>query len=188
MDGTDIGHRAAKAEMGLRLFQSLCQRPDIGQFPTKLAKHPVNTAHAQTIWLDESTLTTLMEPCLLQTPKGGLCLSGPWKNELLRMKRHSTATWLVFKCTNGDRYHVARLKCFVCMRFKSQLEGMRNYNLAFIDGLTHVKTSRFKGHASTEMHKIAMDLHRKSESDYNIQATPIAKGLHHIDSGTLDTL
>ena len=46
MDSTDIGHRAAKAEMGLRLFQSLCQRPDIGQFPAKLAKHPVNTVYA----------------------------------------------------------------------------------------------------------------------------------------------
>lgn len=39
----------------------------------------------------------------------------------------------------------------VCMRFKSQLESMRNYNPAFIDGSTNVKTSSFKDHASTGM-------------------------------------
>lgn len=38
----------------------------------------------------------------------------------------STAMWLVFEHTDGDQYHGARLKCSVCMRFKSQLEGMRN--------------------------------------------------------------
>ena len=80
----------------------------------------------------------------------------------------STATWLVFERTDGDRYHVARLKCSVCTRFKRQLEGMRNYNPAFIDGSTNVKTSSFKDHASTEMHKKAMDLHKKSESNYSI--------------------
>ena len=65
---------------------------------------------------------------------------------------------------------------------------MTNYNPAFIDHLTNMKTSSFKDHASTEMHKKAMDLHRKSESNYNIQPTPITKALHLIDSATLDTM
>ena len=99
----------------------------------------------------------------------------------------STAMWLVFERTDGDRYHVARLKCSVCTRFKRQLEGMRNYNPAFIDGSTNVKTSSFKDHASTEMHKKAMNLHKKSESNYSIQTTPIAKALYRIDSATLTT-
>ena len=90
--------------------------------------------------------------------------------------------------TDGDWYHVARLKCSVCTRFKRQLEGVRNYNPAFIDGSTNMKTSSFKDHASTEMHKKAMDLHKKSESNYSIQTTPIAKVLHHIDSATLTTI
>ena len=91
----------------------------------------------------------------------------------------STATWLVFERTDSDWYHVARLKCSVCTRFKRQLEGVRNYNPAFIDGSTNMKASSFKDHASTEMHKKVMDLHKKSESNYSIQTTPIAKVLHH---------
>ena len=51
-----------------------------------------------------------------------------------------------------------------------------------------MKTSSFKDHASTEMHKKAMDLQKKSESNYSIQATSIAKVLHRIDSATLDTM
>ena len=38
-------------------------------------------------------------------------------------KTLSTATWLAFECIDGDRYHVARLKCSVCTKFKSQLHG-----------------------------------------------------------------
>ena len=57
-----------------------------------------------------------------------------------------------------------------------------------IDGSTNVKTSSFKDHASTEMHKKAMDLHKKSESNYSIQTMPIAQALHCIDSATLTTM
>ena len=78
-------------------------------------------------------------------------------------KALSTMTWLAFECAGGNRYHMVRLKCSVCTRFKSQLEGMRSYNPAFIDSLTNVKTLSFKDHASTEMHKKAMDLQKKSE-------------------------
>lgn len=53
------------------------------------------------------------------------------------------------------------LKCSVCTKFKSQLESMRNYNPAFIDGSTNVKTSSLKDHATVEMHKKAMILHKK---------------------------
>jgi hypothetical protein len=103
-------------------------------------------------------------------------------------KDPSTATWLTFEHTDGNHYHVARLKCSVCTKFKSQLEGMRNYNPTFIDGSTNAKTSSFKDHTSTEMHKKAMDLHKKSDSNYNIQATPIIRALYHIDSATLATV
>ena len=51
-----------------------------------------------------------------------------------------------------------------------------------------MKTSSFKDHTSTEMHKKAMDLLKKSESNYSIQATSIAKALHRIDSATLHTM
>ena len=40
----------------------------------------------------------------------------------------SMTMWLEFECADGDRYHMARLKCSVCT---SQLEGIRNHNLTF---------------------------------------------------------
>ena len=47
-------------------------------------------------------------------------------------KELNTSTWL--KYTVVDRLHVDSLLCSVCTQFKSNLEGMRNYNPAFIDG------------------------------------------------------
>ena len=103
-------------------------------------------------------------------------------------KQLCTATWLEYECIDGDRYHVARLKCSVCTKFKNQLEGMRNYNVAFIDGSSNVKTSSFRDHATTDMHKKAMALYKKRESNYTIQTTPIAKALHRLDSTALVTM
>ena len=102
-----------------------------------------------------------------------------WINEY--EKQLSTTTWLEYECIDGDRYHVARLKCSVCTKFKNQLEGMRNYNAVFIDGSSNVKTSSFRDHAMTDMHK-------KRESNYSIQTTPIAKALHRLDSAALATM
>ena len=65
---------------------------------------------------------------------------------------------------------------------------MRNYNAVFVDGSSNLKTSSFRDHATTDMHKKAMALHRKRESNYSIQTTPIAKALHRLDSAALATM
>ena len=65
-------------------------------------------------------------------------------------KELNTSTWL--KYTVVDRLHVVSLLCSVCTQFKSKLEGMRNYNPAFIDGSKNLRTSSFKDHAGSSMH------------------------------------
>jgi len=50
-------------------------------------------------------------------------------------------TWL--KYTIIDRLHVDALMCFICTCFKRKLEGMRNYNPAYIKGSRNLRTSSF---------------------------------------------
>ena len=40
------------------------------------------------------------------------------------------STWLVYD--TSDRKHVSALKCSMCVLFKDKLQGLRNYNPAFI--------------------------------------------------------
>ena len=65
-------------------------------------------------------------------------------------KELNTSTWL--KYTVVDCLHVDSLMCSVCTRFKSKLQGMRNYNPAFIEGSKNPRTSSFKDHATSTMH------------------------------------
>ena len=46
----------------------------------------------------------------------------------------------------------------VCTQFRTKLELMRNYRSAFIDGMSNVRTSTFKEHATTDMHTRASTL------------------------------
>ena len=46
--------------------------------------------------------------------------------------------------------------------------GMRNYNAAFIEGTSNLRTSSFKDHASTEMHSRAMLLHKKQVANVHV--------------------
>ena len=55
----------------------------------------------------------------------------------------NTATWLQYKMV--DRYHVAKLKCTICMRFMDKIRGSKNFNPAFVDGSTNQRTSSLKG-------------------------------------------
>ena len=51
----------------------------------------------------------------------------------------NTSVWLKFD--TADRHHVATLRCPICSQFKTQLESMRNFRPAFIDGTTKVRIS-----------------------------------------------
>ena len=74
-------------------------------------------------------------------------------------KQFNTAVWLKFNTV--DRTHVSTLRCSVCTQFQKQLESMRNFRPAFIDGTTNVRLSTVKDHAGTDMHAQAMLLYKK---------------------------
>ena len=101
-------------------------------------------------------------------------------------KELNTSTWL--KYTVVDRLHVDSLLCSVCTQFKSNLEGMRNYNPAFIDGSKNLRTSSFKDHAGSSMHMRAMSLFKKQQSGDITEYAPIAKALLRMDSSSQETL
>ena len=92
-------------------------------------------------------------------------------------KTLDTTLWLKFEVASGDREHVSKLKCSVCKQFKDRLISMRNYNPAFVEGTANTRTSAFKEHACTEMHKRAMALYKKQHSSNICEYAPIAKAL-----------
>ena len=73
----------------------------------------------------------------------------------------NTTTWLKYEVIEGDHEHVLALKCAVCIQFKERLVLCQNNNPVFINGSKNIRTSVFKDHAETEMHKRAMSLYRK---------------------------
>ena len=74
--------------------------------------------------------------------------------------------------TNADGESVSLLKCKVCCNYK---ERLGNFHLAYIEGSVNVKTSSFKEHAESEMHKHTMRLHKKSLGTVAISSTPIVQ-------------
>ena len=91
----------------------------------------------------------------------------------------NTATWLSYEMS--DRDHVASLSCSVCTQFKAKLEGMCNYNAAYVEGSRNLRASSFKDHAATAMHMRAMLLLKKTQSTDVREYVPIAKALHAIN-------
>lgn len=64
----------------------------------------------------------------------------------------------------ADHEHVSMLKCSICGKYKDKLESIRNFQPAFIEGTSIVRTSTYKDHALTEMHKRAIHLFKKDQS------------------------
>ena len=108
---------------------------------------------------------------------------GKWKEY---DKELDTATWLRYEME--DRDHVLTLNCCVCTQFRQKLEGMRNYNKAYVVGLKNLRASSFKDHASSEMHLRAMLLLKKQQSTDVRANTPIARALHVLDSALQQTV
>ena len=79
-------------------------------------------------------------------------------------KNLNTSVWLKFETAAEDCHHVATLKCTVCSRFWERLQPVKNYRLAFIEGTSNIRTSSFKDHAETDMHKQAMGFSLKRRS------------------------
>ena len=74
----------------------------------------------------------------------------------------STATWLKFDIDAANRGVVVALRCSICKQFCDKLVDMRNYNSAYVEGSSNLRSSSFKDHASTEMHAQAMQLSRSA--------------------------
>ena len=94
-------------------------------------------------------------------------------------KTLNTATWLKFE--KSSRYHVALLKCSVCKRFVEKIKSCRNFNKAFIEGSTNLRTSSFRNHAKNDMHERAMLLLRKEQSSDVCDYAPIARAFYRME-------
>ena len=92
----------------------------------------------------------------------------------------NTTTWLQYEM--ADCYHVAKLKCTICTQFVDKIRGSKNFNPAFIDGSTNLRTSSFKDHAKSDMHERAMLQLKKEQSTDVRDYAPIAKSLYRMDS------
>lgn len=103
-----------------------------------------------------------------------------WKLE--NDKALSTTTWLTYKM--ADRDNVESLACSVCTRYNDRLKGMRNYTRAYIDGMTNLRTSSFKDHASSDMHTRAMTLFKKDRGVDVRDYAPIARALSTMDEAS----
>ena len=103
-------------------------------------------------------------------------------------KQYNTTVWL--KYDTADRNHVSKLRCAVCSQFQKELESMRNFRPAFIDGSTNVRISTVKDHAGTDMHARAMLLYKKQRSSNICKYSPIAQSLSQstMDASTRDRM
>ena len=53
----------------------------------------------------------------------------------------NTATWLEYGLSSSNRYQVATLRCKVCSKFVDRIRGCSNFNSAYIEGSSNLKTS-----------------------------------------------
>ena len=100
-----------------------------------------------------------------------------WKSE--HDKALGTCLWLTY--AKSDRDHVASLQCSICKQFNDKIRSCRNYSSAFVVGSKNLRTSAFKDHAASEMHKRAMLLHTKSKSSSVVEYAPIARAFATLD-------
>ena len=69
----------------------------------------------------------------------------------------------------------------MCVEFNDKLLGMRNYNSAFVVGTKNLRSSSYKDHAVTDMHKRAMLLSKKQHRSDITDYAPTAKVLLSLD-------
>ena len=81
-----------------------------------------------------------------------------WKTE--NDKKLDTSMWLQFQV---DGSSVSALKCSVCAKFEDKLRRCKNFTQALIIGSRNMRSSAFKGHADSDMHKQAMQLLRQNK-------------------------
>ena len=112
--------------------------------------------------------------------KHGVMVKSVDKSGLQSSRNMDTSVWLRY--SKVDHEYVATLKCCVCTEFNVMLQGMHNYNPAFVVGSKNLRASSYKEHAATSMHKQAMLLFKKLSSTDVTEYVPIAKALNKLDA------
>lgn len=81
-----------------------------------------------------------------------------WKTEI--DKEFNTLTWLDCETFGAESLKtVEKLKCALCTKYESSIEGRRNYSSKWVTGADSVKTSNIKDHFNSDH---AMMLLKKS--------------------------
>ena len=65
----------------------------------------------------------------------------------------STSVWLSYERSPSDRSVVDNLKCKMCSRFVDKIRSSKSFSDSFVVGSGNLKTSAFKDHAASEMHR-----------------------------------
>lgn len=85
-----------------------------------------------------------------------------WKVELDR--ECNTLTWLDCDTSgSGTKKTVEKLKCTVCIKYASVIQGRRNYGSEWINGADSVRSSNIKDHHKSDQYAHAMMLFKKRE-------------------------
>ena len=80
-------------------------------------------------------------------------------------KEFKTMTWLDCKARmNGGKKIVDKLKCKVCSKFESKIEGRKNFSNKWILGADSVRASNVQDHAQNDQHAHAMILLEKEHA------------------------
>ena len=104
-----------------------------------------------------------------------------WKREF--DKECKTVTWLDCESSVEDGTKVVRkLKCTVCLKFRSNILHKRNFSDRWPLGADSVRTSNIRDHTRSEQHAHAMNLlekERTSDAGQSLLANvPIALALN----------
>ena len=80
-------------------------------------------------------------------------------------KQFQTISWLDCYATGKEGKRIVdRLKCKVCLKYKSRIESRRNYSDKWLVGAESVRTSNIRDHAHSDQHLYAMSLHYKEST------------------------
>ena len=131
-------------------------------------------------WLRARASSTVEETCHNSQDGGKM-----EERERQRVRYSNTAS---LRYEMEDRNHVRSLNCCVCMQFRQKLDGMRNYNKAYIVGSKNLQASSFKDHTSSEVHLHSMLLLKKQQSTNVRTYAPYARALHVMDSASQQTV
>ena len=85
-----------------------------------------------------------------------------WRREF--DKECKTISWLDCDTIGKGKRTVDRLKCKVCLKYKSRIESRRNYSDKWLVGAESVRTSNIRDHAHSDQHVYAMSLLYKESS------------------------